>query len=883
MTLEASFEASDLLGAPPAIAASEFVVLKFGGSSVASVERWQTIAGVLQNRLDEGLRPAVVHSAIGGVSDALDDLLQAASSGAATGDRLAAIRAQHEELAAGLGLDAGELIADRLLELEQLVAGVRLIREVSVGVRVRVMALGELMATILGAAFLKAAGLPVEWRDARELLVAKSTGHIDRNRSYLAAVCDYGYDPAFSATLGPGRGIVLTQGFIAANERGETVLLGRGGSDTSAAYIASRLGARRLEIWTDVPGMFSADPGLVPSARLLTALRYDEAQELASAGMRVLHPRCLSPVRDSGIPVFIRSTAAPSLDGTVVAAVTEETEPQVKAVCLKSALILVAMDSVGMWHQAGFLGQAFAEFARLGISVDLVSTSETNVTVSVDSTLVSAFELDALVSALEPMCRVSIIPDCAAVSLVGRKIRTILPRLATALEVFEEEKIHLVSQSANDLNLSFVIDEEQGLRLVDKLHASIIRKGSGGAVFGSSWETLFAKDDGPAERAPAWWVDKRQALLEIAEQHDNAYVYDLDTVRRSAASLKALENIDRVLYAVKANFNADIIRTLNDAGVDFECVSPGEIDWLQETLPGLDPSRILFTPNFAPRSEYAWGLDKGVQLTLDNLYPLEAWPELFEGARLFVRVDPGQGRGHHDHVRTAGVQSKFGIPRFELDELKALVSMAGATVVGVHAHSGSGILDPESWRSVAAELVQVARAFPDVEVIDLGGGLGIPEKAGDEPFDLDRFDASLADFRDAWPDYRLWIEPGRFLVAQSGVLLTHVTQVKGKGDLRYVGVGTGMNSLIRPALYGAYHEIVNLSRLDAQASETATVVGPICETGDRLGSDRLLPRCDEGDVMLIANTGAYGFVMSSGYNRRPPAPEISLEAQGEPS
>ena len=119
-------------------------------------------------------------------------------------------------------------------------------------------------------------------------------------------------------------------------------------------------------------------------------------------------------------------------------------------------------------------------------------------------------------------------------------------------------------------------------------------------------------------------------------------------------------------------------------------------------------------------------------------------------------------------------------------------------------------------------------------------------------------------------------EPGRYLVAQAGVLLTHVTQIKGKGEMRYVGVSTGMNSLIRPALYGSYHEIVNLTKADEIPTDTVTVVGPICESGDRLGSDRLLPPCEENDVILIANAGAYGYVMSSHYNRRDVAVEIVI-------
>ena len=139
-----------------------------------------------------------------------------------------------------------------------------------------------------------------------------------------------------------------------------------------------------------------------------------------------------------------------------------------------------------------------------------------------------------------------------------------------------------------------------------------------------------------------------------------------------------------------------------------------------------------------------------------------------------------------------------------------------------------------------------------------------------------RLDASIETFRKANPEIDLWLEPGRYLVAEAGVLLASVTQTKGKGGLRYVGVSTGMNSLIRPALYGAYHEIANLSRLDEPAEELVNVVGPICETGDKLSVDRLLPPCREGDILLVANAGAYGYVMASRYNLRDPAAEFTL-------
>ena len=874
---EAEFEDSAALGAPDTLAQSPWVVMKFGGTSVSSAESWQTIATLVRARLESGLQPVVVHSALQGVSNALEEVLAGAVAGNPLG-QLEGIRRQHYDLAEALGLDGTALLEDRMHELEQLVAGVRLVKEVSVRVRVRVMALGELMSTQLGAAFLKAQGLPAIWHDARDLLTSRSRPGTNPVTSYLAATCDYAHDLLLEAKLSEQVGIVLTQGFIARNNAGETVLLGRGGSDTSAAYFAARLQARRLEIWTDVPGMFTADPKVVPSARLLKGLHYDEAQELASAGSSVLHPRCISPVRDSGIPIFIRSTAAPEIEGTVISSVTEEVEPQVKGICIRNGLTLISMTTVGMWHEVGFLAKAFAVFADNGVSVDLVSTSETNVTVSIDTSdgLLADDVEEALVYDLEKLCRVSVISKCSAVSLVGRKIRTIMPRMAPALEVFEEERIHLVSQAANDLNLSFVVDKQQGPRLVSKLHASIIRKKGPSKVFGPSWERLYAGEEPAVRAADTWWMRKRGELLRLADSQPNAYVYDRESVIEAASSLTQLKNVDRILYAVKANFNAELLVALSTNGVDFECVSPGEVEWLEKVIPDLDRSRILFTPNFAPRDEYAWAIEKGLQVTLDNLYPLQAWPELFKGQKLFVRIDPGQGRGHHEHVQTAGVHSKFGVPRFEVAELKNLVAEAGAEVVGIHAHSGSGILDPNNWRTVASELVQIAEQFPGVETIDLGGGLGVPEKPGDKPIDLSTVDATLAEIKEAYPRYRLWLEPGRFIVSCAGVLLTRVTQTKGKGEMRYVGVGTGMNSLIRPVLYGAYHEIVNLTRADQAPSETVTIVGPICESGDRLGSDRLLPPTEEGDVILIANAGAYGYVMSSQYNMRDVAKEIVI-------
>ena len=201
-------------------------------------------------------------------------------------------------------------------------------------------------------------------------------------------------------------------------------------------------------------------------------------------------------------------------------------------------------------------------------------------------------------------------------------------------------------------------------------------------------------------------------------------------------------------------------------------------------------------------------------------------------------------------------------------------------VIGLHAHSGSGILSPDLWQETALMLAAQTAIFPNVRIINLGGGLGLAEKPGQQPLNMAILDSSLMAVKSRYPQLSLWLEPGRFFVAESGVILAKVTQCKEKGKVRFIGIETGMNSLLRPALYGSYHHIVNLTRLNEDNTGFAHVVGPICESGDTLGYDRLFPDTKENDVMLIANTGAYGHCMSSFYNLRPPAQELVFnEAQ----
>jgi diaminopimelate decarboxylase/aspartate kinase len=856
-----------------------WVVLKFGGTSVSSAQNWRNIADVIRARMAAHLRPVIVHSALSGITDRLESLLAAAVAGTHGGE-LERIDIQHRSLARSLGIEPSLLFEGFTAELRQMADTVAGRREVSDGIRARIMAMGELLATTLGATYLNAQGIATAWADARQVLRADARPGATLKSSMLSATCNFAPDERLQAHWRSLDRVMITQGFIAADDAGNTVLLGRGGSDTSGAYFAAKLSAARLEIWTDVPGMFSANPRAVPTARLLRALHYDEAQEIASNGAKVLHPRCVLPVRQYKIPLHVYATQAPGLEGTVISANVADSAAQVKAIAIKKGITLVSMDSPGMWHQVGFLADAFQIFKQEGLSVDLVSTSETNVTVSLDpaANTLDSSALDRLTASLGELCRVEILGPCASLSLLGHNIRGILHELGSAFELFQDQKIYLVTQAANDLNFTFVIDESQGDRLVQQLHERLIQSIGSDKVLGPTWQQLFSEEKASAQPVN-WWQEprNRRRLIEIATRESAAFVYSAAALDEAVAAVRRVSSVKRWAYAMKANWHPQILRRMYAAGLTLECVSRGELEHAFAVVPALDPERVLFTPNFAPRAEYEYGFGRGVRVTLDNLYPLKMWPEIFRGKEIFLRIDPGFGRGHHQHVRTGGVHSKFGVPLSEADELVALTKSASVRVTGLHAHTGSGVFNIDNWTETGALLAELAARFPHVRVVDLGGGIGVPEQLGHAEIDLSLLDRGVAALAKDFPHIEFWMEPGRFLVAKAGVLVALVTQLKGKGDVQYVGIATGMNSLIRPALYGAHHDIRNLTRLDEPMTTQVNVVGPICETADQLGSDRWLPQTREGDVLLIANCGAYGYAMASNYNLRPPAAEFMID------
>jgi len=855
-----------------------WIILKFGGTSVSQRTRWDTIGTLAKSRQDEGARVLVVVSALSGITNQLQALADGLGDVKSQHD---AIAARHHAFATELGVDQDVSLAERLGALHALLLEDARAASRPLDWQAEVLAQGELLSSTLGAAYLRTQGFDMRWTDAREWLRAVALPNQSDWSGRLSVNCETTRDDTLRARFAEAAGtLAVTQGFIARHGDGGTAILGRGGSDTSAAYFGALLGAKRVEIWTDVPGMFSANPREVPDARLLARLDHAEAQEIATTGAKVLHPRSIGPCREAGVEMRILDTGHPQLDGTRIDG-HGRTVPGVKAISRRNGIVLVSMESVGMWQQVGFLADVFERFKRHGLSVDLIGSSETNVTVSLDPSenLVSTDVLERLSADLAQICRVKVIAPCAAITLVGRGMRSLLHKLSDVWATFGRERVHLISQSSNDLNLTFVIDEADAEGMIPMLHAELVRSGAmpvrEPGVFGPTWQQLVEPRQ---PRGAPWWQAERERLLALAERYTPTYAYHLPTLRERAKALLDIPALDRRYYAIKANSHPAILRALDALGFGFECVSIAEVRHVQAALPGIAAERLLFTPSFAPREEYAEALDAGITTTIDNIEALETWPGLFHDRAIWLRVDLGRGDGHHAKVVTGGAASKFGLDISRIGDFAQRARAIGARVEGLHAHLGSGIESPAHWAQVYSELVGLADRIGTVRWIDIGGGLPIPYTPDAWPFDIPAWGARINALKQEFPRYSLACEPGRYLVAEAGVLLAKVTQVVHKSGVARVGVDAGMNALMRPALYDAWHGIANLTRLGDRGEAVFDVVGPICESGDVLGVARELPALTrEGDVLLLADAGAYGMTMANTYNLRALPHEEVLE------
>ncbi len=374
------------------------------------------------------------------------------------------------------------------------------------------------------------------------------------------------------------------------------------------------------------------------------------------------------------------------------------------------------------------------------------------------------------------------------------------------------------------------------------------------------------------------------------------YVYNENILRQRCRDLLQLSGLPgfRVNYSAKANANPALLRIIREEGCVVDAMSPGELHL--NKLAGFGTDSILYVCNNISAAEMGLAVENGLLVSVDSLSQLDLYGRVNPGGRVMIRLNPGIGAGHHQKVITAGKKTKFGVDPDALDEVRDILSRHGLLLAGLNQHIGSLFMEPDEYLDAVDFLLDFAQhrlgdLFPGLSVLDFGGGFGIPYRKYEQQPRLDlkalgrKLHARLADWAAA-TGYRglFYIEPGRYVAAECGVLLGSVHAVKKNASTRYVGTDLGFNVLIRPAMYDSFHDIEIYRENGTPDAQTLpqTITGNICESGDILAKDRLLPQILPGDILGVLDAGAYGFVMASSYNQRCRPAEVLICADGTP-
>ena len=376
-------------------------------------------------------------------------------------------------------------------------------------------------------------------------------------------------------------------------------------------------------------------------------------------------------------------------------------------------------------------------------------------------------------------------------------------------------------------------------------------------------------------------------LTDIADTFGTpTYVYDLDRVKEQYNTFKSAFPWPRlkICYAMKANYNRDILATLNELGSGIDAVSPGDLAMARSC--GISISNIIYTANNITDTEMHEIAATGVLMNIGSLSRLKRYAEAYPGTRVCLRINPDVVDGAHDKIKTGGDLTKFGILLEDVEQIKEIVREAGLKVVGLHEHTGSGLKKPDSIIKAMKQVMSVATRenFPDLEFLDFGGGFKVPYGPDETPIDIreigSRVTRLFSEFcRDYGRELGLWFEPGKYLTAQAGTLLVRVNTVKQNRHRTICGTDSGFPQLIRPMFYDAYHAIENISN-PAGMPGTYDICGNICETGDLFAKDRDMPEVRENDLLGIKDAGAYCYAMGGTYNLRPMPAEVVVEKGG---
>ncbi|TNH82477.1 lysine-sensitive aspartokinase 3 [Aeromonas hydrophila] len=444
-------------------------VAKFGGTSVANAAAMNNCADVV---LANPATRVVVLSASAGVTNLLVALAQGDLDEAGQEAQLARLTEIQQAILTELGDpgDLSDLIHGQLGEIRTMARQAHLHTDAELADRL--IAYGELMSTRLFTELLRQRGVKACWQDARQLLRTDSRfGKASVDLAATRALCQ--------AALGPllGDSLIITQGFIGADGDGRTTTLGRGGSDYSAALLAEALDAGSIEIWTDVPGIYTTDPRLVTRARPIPEISFVEAAEMATFGAKVLHPATLQPAVRQDIPVFVGSSKDPAAGGTWIRASTR-TNPLFRAVALRRNQVLVTLHSLNMFHAYGFLAEVFGILARHRISVDLITTSEVSVSLTLDHTGSQSngepILGDKVLAELGQLCKVQVETGLALVALIGNRMSEAAGVGSQVFDAIREHNIRMICYGASAHNLCFLVKEDEAGHIVNRLHQELL-------------------------------------------------------------------------------------------------------------------------------------------------------------------------------------------------------------------------------------------------------------------------------------------------------------------------------------------------------------------------------------------------------------------------
>jgi len=437
------------------------IVMKFGGTSVGSPERIEQVFQIVSPF--KNLKPIVVVSAVGGVTDLLLEAGKNALQGTVD---ISPIVAKHQTVIQGLGLE-NDIIDEMHAELESLLMGIMMIREISPRTSDYLVSFGERISCQLVAAHFRKRGIKSQHHFAYDLGMYTD----DNFQNALPTPAAF---EALNKNIHQLDHLPIVTGFIGHNQAGEITTLGRGGSDYTAAIIGAAVGAEEIQIWTDVDGILSTDPRIVKTAHNLPVVSFKEAAELAYFGAKVLHPKTIRPAMDRNIPVVVKNTANPNHPGTRILSESPKSTTTVKAISIKKNVWLINVYSLRMLDAFGFLAKIFDIFSRHHVVVDMVSTSEVSVTVTVDA----GQHIEPVVNELSQFAQVRVDKDLSIICLVGEGMKKGVGVAGRIFEVMAKEHIpvEMISQGASDINLGFVVGQEHATKAVERLHAVLFEE-----------------------------------------------------------------------------------------------------------------------------------------------------------------------------------------------------------------------------------------------------------------------------------------------------------------------------------------------------------------------------------------------------------------------